>query len=90
MKFTHLRDDYGNLFATVANDEVGFGVAVCSDADQFARKKGRNIAANRLENGYSVIPDSPRLVMYKGQEVYAADVVELFVNQLELAEPMSF
>jgi len=83
MKFTHLRDDFNNLFATVATDGEtdAYGVSLCSEADQFSRKKGRNIAANRLQNGYGVIPDSPRLIIHKGEELFASDVVDSFVSK---------
>lgn len=85
MRFTHLRDDYGSMFATVANDDVTFGATICSDKCQFSRKKGRSISENRLVNGYSVVPDSPVVITFKGEEVFATDVVELFVSNLHLA-----
>lgn len=87
IRFTHLRDDYGVPFATVANDENSFGVAICGEKDQFARKIGRCIASGRLRAGVNVVPDSPRMVLYKDEPVYAAEVVELFLaKSLSLEE----
>jgi hypothetical protein len=79
IRFTHLRDDFGTPFATIANDENSFGVAICGHKDQFARKIGRNIASGRLRAGVNVVPDSPRMVIYEDEPVYAAEVVELFL-----------
>jgi len=84
MRFTHLRDDFGNMFATVATDGTGYGVALCSGTDQFSRKTGRNIASNRLKNGYEVIPDSPLEICYKGTYLFATDLVRSFVSKVVL------
>lgn len=84
IRFTHLRDDNGVPFATIANDENSFGVAICGPKDQFARKIGRNIAAGRLRAGVTVVPNSPRVVLYKGELTDAHNVVDLFVSKLSL------
>lgn len=46
--------------ATIAiqriGDEFHYGVAICSKYDNFSRKYGREIAENRLNQGFGIIP----------------------------------
>jgi hypothetical protein len=54
VKYFHVRNPYGNGGLTVAYKEelnsVQYGVAYCSEKDQFNRSLGRANAVDRLEN----------------------------------------
>ncbi len=82
MRFTHLRDDFGVPFATVAEQDGVCGVSICSNHDQFSKKIGRLIASGRLEKGYDYIPDSPRTVLYGCVEKSASELVAGFVDTI--------
>lgn len=86
MRFTHLRDDYGVPFATVAEQDGLCGVSICSEHDQFSKKIGRYIASGRLEKGLDYIPDSPRTVVVDGVLAFASELVANFVDGIELAD----
>lgn len=88
MRFTHLRDDSGVPFATIAQDyrfnRAVYGAAICSGHDQFNRKIGRAIASGRLEKGLSNTPDSPRYVVYDGRICSATELVNLYIRLNDL------
>ena len=77
MFFKHIRPFNGFEYSTTGgitlaiertNSIVAFGMATCSDKDNFCRATGRKVAAERLQT-------SPRLIA-------AADIVEAFGNAL--------
>ena len=75
MKFTHLRDDDGHPFATIAEYQGNVGMSLCSEFDQFSKKKGRRIAAARCINGFQDIPDSMREVLVDGDLQWACHIL---------------
>lgn len=87
IRFTHLRDDFGVPFATIATDDTRRGVAICSGRDQFARKIGRNISEGRMKAGVDGIPNSQRTILFRGEVENVTDVVDDFVSKMN---PVSF
>ncbi len=78
MKFTHLRDDDGHPFATIAEYQGNVGMSLCSEFDQFSKKTGRRIAAARCVNGFQEVPDSPRVVQVKGDLHFASNILHFY------------
>ena len=77
MFFKHIRPFNGFEYSTTGgitlaiertNSIIAFGIAVCSEKDNFCRATGRKVAAERLQT-------SPRLIA-------PADIVEAFGNAL--------
>ena len=77
MFFKHIRPFNGFEYSTTGgitlaiertNSIVAFGMATCSDKDNFCRATGRKVAVERLKT-------SPRLIA-------SADIVEAFSNAL--------
>lgn len=80
MKFTHLRDDDGHPFATIAEYQGSVGMSLCSEFDQFSKKTGRRIAAARCINGFQECPDSPRVVLVNGYHQWACKVLDRYAS----------
>ena len=51
LRYYHLRDDNRVPFATLAVEDWGVGVAICSSKDRFSKSRGRDIAFGRLVSG---------------------------------------
>jgi hypothetical protein len=54
LKGYHL-EDRATIACKVVGNEIVYGVAICAAGDNFNRKKGREIAIQRMEEGYGTL-----------------------------------
>ena len=57
-EYRHFRDKEKKLIATlckltkITNGEIGFGLSICSDTDNFSRKIGREVSMHRAHKAF--------------------------------------
>jgi hypothetical protein len=70
--------------ATIAlkkvGDEFHYGVAICSRFDNFSKKSGREIAENRLNQGFGKLPVPKVLSGYSEKEACLAQLYNLVTS----------